>query len=41
MELYTKLFGNGFDGAHDAMADIVATKECFFELLRRGIVRLQ
>ena len=41
MELYTKLFGKGFDGAHDAMADIVATKECFFELLRRGIVRLQ
>ena len=41
MELYTKLFGKGFDGAHDARADIVATKECFFELLRRGIVRLQ
>ena len=40
MELYTKLFGQGFDGAHDAMADIVATKECFFELIRRGVVRL-
>lgn len=40
MELYTKLFGQGFDGAHDAMADIVATKDCFFELLKRGIVRL-
>lgn len=40
MELYTKLFGQEFDGAHDAMADIVATKECFFELIRRGIVRL-
>ena len=25
MELYTKLFGQEFDGAHDAMADIVAT----------------
>ena len=40
MELYTKLFGQGFDGAHDAMADIVATKDCFFELIRRGVVRL-
>ena len=40
MELYTKLFGQEFDGAHDAMADIVATKECFFELIRRGVVRL-
>ena len=41
MELYTKLFGQEFDGAHDAMADIVATKECFFELIRRGVVRLE
>lgn len=40
MELYSKLFGQGFDGAHDAMADIVATKDCFFELIRRGVVRL-
>ena len=40
MELYTKLFGQEFDGAHDAMADIVATKDCFFELIRRGAVRL-
>lgn len=39
MELYTKLFGQEFDGAHDAMADIVATKDCFFELIRRGVVR--
>ena len=40
MELYTKLFGQEFDGAHDAMADIRATKDCFFELLKRGLVRL-
>ena len=40
MELYTTLFGQEFDGAHDAMADIVATKDCFFELIRRGVVRL-
>ena len=37
-ELYTKLFGHAFSGAHDAMADIKATKECFFELKRRGII---
>lgn len=40
MELYTKLFNQEFDGAHDAMADIIATKDSFFELIRRGVVRL-
>lgn len=25
-------------GAHDAMADIEATKKCYFELIRRGII---
>lgn len=34
--LHTKLFGVGFDGAHDAMADIIATKDCFFELKKYG-----
>ena len=38
-ELYRKLFGRDFFGAHDALADITATKECFFELSRRGIIR--
>lgn len=37
-ELYYKLFGRNFEEAHDAMADITATKECFFELKRRGII---
>lgn len=37
-ELYRKLFGRDFSGAHDALADITATKECFFELSRRGII---
>lgn len=32
-ELYTYLFGQPFDGAHDAMADIRATKDCFLKLL--------
>lgn len=37
-ELYTKLFGYAFSGAHDALSDITATKDCYFELLRRGII---
>ena len=37
-ELYNKLFGHSFEGAHDAMADIRATKECYYELKRRGII---
>lgn len=31
-ELYHKLFGKNFDKAHNALNDIRATKECFFEL---------
>ena len=37
-ELYIKLFGRSFSGAHDAGADILATKECYFELNRRGVI---
>ena len=37
-ELHEHLFGEGFDGAHDAYADITATKRCFFELVDRGII---
>lgn len=33
-ELYTFLFGKPFDGAHDAMADIRATKDCFLQLIK-------
>jgi DNA polymerase III epsilon subunit-like protein len=40
LELYKKLFNKEFVGAHDAMADITATKECFFELKRRDILKL-
>ena len=28
--LYKKLFGKEFENAHDAMADVIATKDCFF-----------
>lgn len=37
-ELYTHLFGHAFENAHDAMADITATKECYFELVKRGVI---
>lgn len=30
-ELYKVLFGHSFEGAHNAMADVVATKDCFWE----------
>lgn len=37
-ELHGKLFGFEFDDAHDAMADIAATKKCFFEMKKRHII---
>lgn len=39
-ELYQKLFGRDFEGAHDAMADVYALKACFFELNRIGVIKL-
>lgn len=38
IELHQKLFNKGFDSAHDAMGDIIATKDCYFELLKRGVI---
>lgn len=32
-ELHFKIFGEGFDNAHNAMADSEATARCFFKLL--------
>jgi len=40
MELYRFLFGKEFDDAHDAMADIRATKDCFLELYKTGKITL-
>ncbi|MBR1502669.1 MAG: 3'-5' exonuclease [Prevotella sp.] len=37
-ELYVKLFGHEFDGAHNAMSDIDATQECFWEMRRRKLI---
>lgn len=39
--LYEHLFGKEFDHAHDAMADIQATKDCFMELAKRGDICLE
>jgi DNA polymerase III subunit alpha len=38
LEMYIKLFGEGFDEAHNASADVNATARCFFELLRLGVI---
>lgn len=35
-ELHIKLFGENFEGAHDASADINATEKCFWEMKRLG-----
>ena len=37
-ELHQKLFQKDFSGAHDAMSDVKATKDCFFELVRLEII---
>ena len=34
-ELHRSLFGEGFEGAHDALADIRATSRCFWEMRRK------
>lgn len=39
-ELYRYLFKKGFDGAHDAENDVSACRECFFEILQRGLFQL-
>ncbi len=38
IELHEKLFGVGFDGAHDALEDVKATVRCFIELRRLGLL---
>ena len=37
-ELYKKLFGKEFDNAHNAMSDIEATEQCFWELRKRKLI---
>ena len=38
-ELHQKLFGEGFDDAHNAAFDVAATARCFFGLIREGVVQ--
>ena len=37
-ELHIKLFGEDFDEAHDASADINATEKCFWEMRKIGLI---
>lgn len=39
-ELHQFLFKKGLDGAHDAGNDVAACRVSFFELVRRGIIKL-
>ena len=38
IELHKILFDEEFDAAHNAFADITATKNCYFELIKRDII---
>jgi DNA polymerase III epsilon subunit-like protein len=38
LELHEKLFNEGFDGAHDALADVKACAKSFFELKKKNII---
>jgi DNA polymerase III epsilon subunit-like protein len=37
-ELYFRLFGRYFQGAHDALSDVLATKEAYFELIQLQVI---
>ena len=37
-ELHSKLFGDNFEGAHDALADIQATARCYWQLKALGVI---
>lgn len=39
-ELHTKLFNEGFEGAHDAMDDVRACSRSLIELIARGIIKI-
>ena len=40
MQLYSKLFGSEFEGAHGAASDIEATAKCFWEMVAKGVVKI-
>lgn len=37
-ELHHTIFQEGFDGAHDALADVRATARCYWALRRQGVL---
>lgn len=37
-ELYFELFNKKMDNAHDSLYDVLATKECFLELKKIGVI---
>jgi len=39
-ELYAFLFGEEFEDAHDALADVTATMKCFEELIKLDVIRI-
>ncbi|MBI2668607.1 3'-5' exonuclease [Candidatus Woesearchaeota archaeon] len=40
-ELHQKLFQIGFEDTHNALADVTACAKCFFELKKRGVIKLK
>jgi len=38
-ELHRRLFNTDFEGAHDALADVLACYRCFFEMKARQIIK--
>ena len=40
VELHHKLYGCGFEGAHDAMNDVAATAKCFWKMVALGIIKI-
>jgi DNA polymerase III subunit epsilon len=40
-ELYQNLFKRDFEGSHDAMVDVIACRDCFFELVKRGVIKVE
>jgi len=40
-ELHKHLFGEWFEGAHNAMVDVEATAKSFGELVKKGVIELE
>ncbi|MFW6246898.1 MAG: exonuclease domain-containing protein [bacterium] len=40
-EVHIKLFGEDFEDAHNALADIRATARCFWELVNKGVIKIK